>query len=143
MATSSKSVRKKSSGKATKKWKERISGTTSVVNLIYITLGAIVIASAVTTGIIHFFFPGPPAQLTADIEKVTVQQNVTWGDYVQETGMKENPPSPPSSDTPGILVQIQAELSGYEYHLYSGDVTILNPKTQVALTALTFRGNAN
>jgi len=145
MATSGKSVKGKSSGKKNQKWNERISFTTSVINLIFITLSAIVIAAGIGAAIGHFFFPvhQPPAQLTAEIEKATVQQNVTWGDYLLETGKTGNVPSPPSSDTPGILVQIQAQLSGYEYHLYSGDVTLLNPKTQVAITDLTFRSNAN
>jgi hypothetical protein len=130
-----------------RKWKERISGTTSVVNLIYITLAAIIAAAAITAGVIHFFFPAhqSPAQLTAEIDQatVTVQQDVTWADYLAETNTTENVPSPPSSGTPGILVQIEAKLSGYEYHIYSGDVTLLNPKTHVELTDTTFRGDAN
>lgn len=142
--TSGKPVKGKSSGKNNQKWNERISFTTSVVNLIFITLSAIVVAAGIGAAIDHFFLPAhqPPAQLTAEIETATVQQNVTWGDYLLETGL-ESPPSPPSSDTLGILVQIEAKLSGYENHLYSGDVTLLNPKTQVPLTGLTFRNQAN
>jgi hypothetical protein len=150
MASSRRLARKKTTTKTNRKWKERISGTTSVVNLIYITLAAIIAAAAITAGVIHFFFPAhqSPAQLTAEIEQATVQQNVTWADYLAETNPTgTNPtgniPSPPSSGTPGILVQIEAKLSGYEYHIYSGDVTLFNPKTQVELTDTTFRGDAN
>ncbi len=145
MATSGKPVRGKTSGKKNQKWNERISSTTSVVNLIFITLSTIVVAAGIGAAIDHFFFPihQPPAKLTAEIKKATVQQNVTWADYLLGTGHTGNVPSPPSSDTPGILVQIQAQLSGYEHHLYSGDITLLNPKTQATITDLTFRPNAN
>jgi hypothetical protein len=148
MASSRKPARKKTTTKTNRKWKERISGTTSVVNLIYTTLVAIIAAVAITTGVIHFLFPAhqSPAQLTAEIDQATVQQNVTWADYLAETnptGKIPSPPSQPSSGTPGILVQIEAKLSGYEYHIYSGDVTLFNPKTQVELTNTTFRGDAN
>src|SRR6266852_361890 len=87
MANSGKPARKKSSGKANQKWKERISGTTSVVNLILITLGAVIAASTIASTVTHFFFSAhqSPAQLTAEIEKATVQQNVTWGNYLLET----------------------------------------------------------
>jgi hypothetical protein len=148
MASSRRLARKKTTTKTNRKWKERISGTTSVVNLIYIILAAIIAAAAITAGVIHFFFPAhqSPAQLTAEIEKATVQQNVTWADFLAETNQANQAkmiPSPPSSGTPGILVQIEAKLSGYEYHIYSGDVTLLNPKTQAELTETTFRGDAN
>lgn len=144
MTTSAKSV--KSPGKTSQKWKERISGTTSVVNLIYITLAAIIAASAIAYTVSHYFFPAhqPPAQLSAEIDDVTVQQNVTWSYYLSESGGMDTPPqslSPPPN-TPGILVQIEAKLSGYEGYIYSGDLMLLNPKTQVALTDLTFRGSA-
>jgi hypothetical protein len=87
MATRGKSVRKKSSGKTNRKWNQRISGTTSVVNLIFITLSAIIAAATIGFSVSHFFLPAhqPPAQLTAEIEKATVQQNVMWGDYLLET----------------------------------------------------------
>ena len=135
-AASGKPSKKAPSSQAGPKWNERISGTTAVVTLIGSILAAII--SSVT--IYHYVFE-PRAELSADIERVTVQQDVTFGHYEEISGAIGNPPSAlvPPRNTQGILVQVQAQLSGYGPHIYSGDLTLLSAKTHVQLTDLTSR----
>jgi hypothetical protein len=140
--TPQKPVKKEPPGKNGKK-KASISGTTSIVNLVRITLAAIITASTIAFTISHYFFPvqQPPAQLTAEIQNVTVQQDVTWGEYAQDIQLSGTVSPRPAMGTPGILVEIEAKLNGYESDIYSGDITLLNPKTQVQITDLTFPGD--
>jgi hypothetical protein len=131
-AAQDKSAGEPSSGKTKPKWDERLSGTTAVVTIIATALGAIVSGFAIS----HYVFQ-PRAQLTAEINRVTVQQDVTLGYYAANTGGIENFPQKPPLNTRGVLVEIQAQLSGYRNRIYSGDLKILSPKTHVALTHIT------
>ena len=81
--------------------------------------------------------------MTADIKRVTVQQDVTWGSYQAAYAAKEPPPGyRPSPDTPGVLVEVQVQLSGYMSYSYSANQMLVSPKTHVELINLTSNWNA-
>jgi hypothetical protein len=116
-------------------WRDRLSDANNIVALIV----AVLAAAGSTYALMKLFVHEPPADLTAAIQRITVQQDVTWSMYTIDVPSKPRPPSYlvlPPPDTPGMLIQIQAQLSGYKDHIYSGDVTLLNPRSQVMLTGL-------
>jgi hypothetical protein len=118
----SKREKKAAPGKAKPKWTDRLSGPNAVVALIGGVLAIVIATATITATIYHFFFE-PQAELTAQIQKVTVQQGVTYGSYLANSGglTKKIPGSlSPSPNANGMLVEVQVQLSGHEADIYSG-----------------------
>ncbi len=126
----SQQARKKAQKKKQRKWNDRLSLTDRILTM----LGTAALAVATTVGVIHVFFPGPPARLGATITRITIRQGVTGAGFQFDTGMSV---PPVIRHITGVEIQVQASLNGYQHHIYSSSIGLLDARTKERLSALT------
>ena len=102
-------------------------GLPAALNLVVLILTII----ASTYGAIYLVFPHlqPKAKLGASIDRIVVEQDVSFGQWRARKAGSLVPPPPlpddPPYGTPGLLTLIHVQVSGFKSRLYSAEVVIL------------------